>query len=77
MEADFSPLPFDAAAARCFGRVSASLRRAKRKSAARAYDVLIAAIAMANELPLYTVNPRDFEGIDDLVVVAIPHPDRK
>ena len=77
VEADFSPLPFDDAAARCFGRVSAALRRAKRKSAARAYDALIAAIAIANELPLYTVNPRDFEGIDDLVVVAIPHPDRK
>lgn len=77
VEADFQPLPFDDAAARCFGRVSASLRRAKRKSSARAYDALIAAIAMANELPIYTVNPRDFEGIDDLQVVAIPHPDRK
>jgi len=77
VETDFSPLPFDDAAARCFGRVSASLRRAKRKPAARAYDALIAAIAMANELPIYTVNPRDFEGIDDLLVVAIPHPDRK
>lgn len=76
-EADFSPLPFDDVAARCFGRVSASLRRAKRKPAARAYDALIAAIALAHELPLYTVNPRDFEGIDDLEVVAIPHPDRK
>ena len=76
VESDFSPLPFDDAAARCFGRVAASLRRAKRKPAARAYDALIAAIAMANELPVYTVNPRDFEGIDDLRVVAIPHPDR-
>jgi tRNA(fMet)-specific endonuclease VapC len=75
-EADFVPLPFDAAAARCFGRVSAALRRAKRKPAARSYDALIAAIAMANNLPLYTVNPRDFTGIDDLEVVAIPHPDR-
>jgi hypothetical protein len=31
---------------------------------------------MANDLPIYTVNPRDFAGIDDLLVVAIPHPDR-
>ncbi|MEO8198160.1 MAG: PIN domain-containing protein [Thermoanaerobaculia bacterium] len=77
VEADFSPLPFDDAAARCFGRVSASLRRARRKPAARAYDALIAAIAMAHDLPIYTVNPRDFAGIDDLRVVAIPHPDRK
>ena len=40
-------------------------------------NALIAAIAMANDLPVYTVNPRDFEGIDDLVVLAIPHPDLK
>jgi predicted nucleic acid-binding protein len=80
VEADFQPLPFDDAAARCFGRVSASLRRARRKPAARAYDALIAliaAIAMAHDLPIYTVNPRDFAGIDDLRVVAIPHPDQE
>ncbi len=74
-EADFEPLPFDAAAARAFGRVAASLRRAGRKPAARAYDALIAATALANGLPLYTVNPSDFLGIDDLEVVAVPHPD--
>ena len=74
-EADFEPLPFDAAAARAFGRVAASLRRAGRKPAARAYDALIAATALANGLPLYTVNPSDFAGIDDLEVVAVPHPD--
>jgi tRNA(fMet)-specific endonuclease VapC len=74
-EADFDPLPFDAAAARAFGRVAASLRRAGRKPAARTYDAMIAAVAVANDLPLFTCNPRDFEGIDDLEVVAVPHPD--
>ena len=74
-EADFEPLPFDAAAARAFGRVAASLRRAGRKPAARAYDALIAATAIANSIPLYTCNPSDFAGIDELEVVAIPHPD--
>jgi tRNA(fMet)-specific endonuclease VapC len=39
-EADFDPLPFDAAAARAFGRVVASLRRSGRKPAARAYDAV-------------------------------------
>lgn len=34
-EANFVPLPFDASAARAFGGVSASLRRAGRKKAAR------------------------------------------
>jgi tRNA(fMet)-specific endonuclease VapC len=73
-EADFTPLPFDAAAARAFGGVAASLRRTGRKPAARAYDAMIAAIALANGLAIYTCNPADFEGIDGLKVVAIPHP---
>ena len=74
-EADFDPLPFDSAAARAFGGVAASLRRAGRKPAARAYDAMIAAIAVAAELPVYTCNPKDFEGIEGLNVVAVPHPD--
>jgi tRNA(fMet)-specific endonuclease VapC len=73
-EADFDPLPFDAAAARTFGRVAASLRRAGRKPAARAYDAMIAATALANNLPVYTCNPDDFTGIDGLAVVAVPVP---
>jgi tRNA(fMet)-specific endonuclease VapC len=73
-EADFEPLPFDAAAARAFGRVAASLRQAGRKPAARAYDAMIAATALANQLPVYTCNPDDFAGIPDLDVVSIPTP---
>jgi predicted nucleic acid-binding protein len=74
-EADFVPLPFDGDAARAFGGVSASLRRSGRKTAARAYDGLIAAIALANGLPVYTCNPDDFRGIDGLEVVAVPVPE--
>lgn len=73
-EADFVPLPFDAAAARAFGRVAASLRRRGRKASARAYDAMIAATAVANELPVYTANPADFRNIDDLEVVAVETP---
>lgn len=73
-EADFDPLPFDAAAARAFGQVAASLRRAGRKTAARAYDAMIAATALAHDLPIYTCNPVDFEGIDGLEVVAVSAP---
>jgi hypothetical protein len=61
-EADFTPLPFDAAAARAFGGVAASLRRAGPKTAARAYDAMIAATAIANDLPVYTCNPAQFAG---------------
>lgn len=74
-EAAFEPLPFDAPAARAYGRVAVSLRRAGRKTTARAFDALIAATAMANDLDLFTCNPRDFDGMDGLRVVAVPHPD--
>jgi tRNA(fMet)-specific endonuclease VapC len=73
-EADFDPLPFDAPAARAFGRVAASLRRAGRKPSARAYDAMIAATALSRELPVYTCNPADFTGIDSLTVIAVPIP---
>ncbi len=76
-EADFDPLPFDADAARAFGRVAASLRHAGRKVQARTYDAMIAAIAIANRLPLYTVNPSDFEGIGHLDLRGITHPDQR
>lgn len=76
-EADFDPLPFDEAAARAFGQVAASLRRAGRKTAARAYDAMIAAIAIANGLALYTCNPNDFVGIDGLDVMPVDVPSHR
>jgi tRNA(fMet)-specific endonuclease VapC len=75
-EADFEPLPFDANAARAFGQVAASLRRSGRKTAVRAYDAMIAATAIANELPLYTCNPADFTDIAGLNVITVSVPAR-
>lgn len=72
-EADFEPVPFDAAAARAFGGVAASLRSAGRKPAARAYDALIAAVAISQGLDLYTANLDDFTGVDGLTVHAVEH----
>jgi tRNA(fMet)-specific endonuclease VapC len=74
-EADFEPIPFDAAAARSFGQVAASLRRSGRKPSARAYDAMIAAIAVSRGLPVHTCNPSDFDKVDRLEVIAVPHPD--
>lgn len=71
-EGDFDPLPFDAGAARAFGGVAASLRARGRKPAARAYDALIAATAIASAVPLYTCNPDDFEGIEGLDLRPVP-----
>ncbi len=70
-------LSFDVEAARAFGHVAASLRRAGRKVTARTFDAMIAATALANGMPLYTGNPRDFRGIDGLDVVAVEHPDAR
>jgi tRNA(fMet)-specific endonuclease VapC len=73
-ENDFDVIAFDGAAARAFGAVAGALRAAGRKKAARAYDALIAATAIANGLPLFTCNPSDFDGIHGLDVRAVPHP---
>lgn len=73
-ESDFVPIPFDAQAARSFGIVAAGLRAVGRKPAARAYDAMIAAIALSHGLPIYTANPKDFAGISNLEVIAVPIP---
>lgn len=73
-EQNFDPLPFDRDAARAFAGVASSLRKSGRKTSARAYDAMIAAIAIANALPVYTCNPRDFNGIDGLVVIPVELP---
>lgn len=72
-EATFDQLPFDASAARAYGRIYAVVLAAGRKARGRrALDLLIAATALANELPLYTCNPDDFAGLTELVeLIAI------
>jgi len=72
-EATFEPLPVDGAVSRAYGRVYAAVAAAGRKARGRrAFDLLIAATALAAELPLYTRNPGDFDGLDGLIeVVAI------
>lgn len=69
IEAVMDPLPFDAAAARAYGRVYAATRaHACKPRGARAVDLLIAATALANDLPLVTRNPTDF---DHLVAIGL------
>jgi tRNA(fMet)-specific endonuclease VapC len=70
-EASFDPLPFDASAARAFGRIAAELRRSGRKGRARSFDAMIAATAVARGLPLFTANAEDFSGMQGLDVVPV------
>lgn len=70
-EATFEPLPIDAAVARAYGRVYAAVVTAGRKARGRrAVDLLIAATAVAADLPLYTRNPDDFTGLSDLLRIV-------
>jgi predicted nucleic acid-binding protein len=70
-EATFEPLPFDARAARAYGRVYSAVARAGTKARGRrALDLLIAATALANDLPLYTRNPADFRDLAGLMDVV-------
>ena len=70
-EATFDPLPFDAEAARAYGRVYAAVARAGRKARGRrATDLLIAATAAAAKLPLYTRNPKDFAALQNVLTVV-------
>jgi len=68
-ESEFDPVPFDAEAARIYGRVAAAVVAAGRKPRERIADLMIAATAIAEGLPLYTTNPADYAGLGALIQV--------
>jgi predicted nucleic acid-binding protein len=70
VESTFDVLPFDARAARAYARVFAATARSGRKARGpRLVDLLIASSAIAEGLPLYTRNPDDVSGLEDLLDV--------
>ena len=68
-ENEFDPIPFDAEAARAFGRVAAAVTAAGRSPRSRVAGLMIASTAIAAGLPLFTTNPDDFAGLADLLTV--------
>ena len=72
-ESTFNPIPFDVSVARAYGRIVGAVVAAKRKHrGARSLDLMIAATALAHQMPLYTRNPDDFIGLESLIdVIAI------
>ena len=74
IEATLESLPFDDKAARAYGRIYAAVTAIGRKARGRrTADLFIAATALSNQLPLYTSNPDDFVGLEDLLdIVAVP-----
>jgi predicted nucleic acid-binding protein len=69
-EAAFDPMPFDIRSARAYGRVYAAVVQQGRRPRRRLADLLIAATALAEGLPLATRNSKDFEGLEDLITVV-------
>lgn len=75
VENEFDPLPFDTDAARAFGRICAAVQARGRTPRSRAADLMIASVAAAARLPLYTTNPDDFEGLDGIIrVISVKRP---
>lgn len=69
-ESEFDPVPFGVDAARAFGRVTAAVVATGRKPRRRIADMMIAATAIAEQLPLFTTNPDDFAGLSDLLTIV-------
>jgi predicted nucleic acid-binding protein len=75
-ESEFDPVPFDAEAARIFGRVTAAVIASGRRPRRRVVDLMIASTAIAERLPLFTTNPDDFAGLEALVsIVPVTRPE--
>lgn len=69
-ENEFDPIPFGVEAARAYGQVSAAVVAAGRRPRRRAVDLMIASVAIAEGLPLFTTNPSDFAGLGHLLTVV-------
>jgi predicted nucleic acid-binding protein len=70
VEAEFDPIPFGPEAARAYGRIVAAVAAAGRSPRRRVADQQIAAIALAEDLPLYTTDPDDFAGLAKLITLV-------
>ncbi len=65
----FDALPVDEAVASSYGQLAARVVEFGRQPRARTMDLLIAATAYAHSAVLYTRNPADFEGLEQLVQI--------
>jgi predicted nucleic acid-binding protein len=70
-EATFETIPFDSDCSRAYGHVhSAVIAIGRKPRGGRMVDLLIAATALAHQLPLYTLNAADLRGLDDLIEIV-------
>lgn len=72
IESTFDPIPITPVIAREWGRLAAAVRARGGQPRRRAVDLVIAATANMEQVPLLTENPGDFQLIEDLVDVRPP-----
>lgn len=71
VETNLEALPFESSCARAYGVLYAAVHRMGRRArGARAVDLMIAATALAHDLPLYTRNAKDLSGLEDLIEIV-------
>lgn len=71
IEASLETLSFDSSCARAYGRIYVAVDNGGRKPrGGRAVDLMIAATALAHDLPLYTRNAKDLRGLEDLIEIV-------
>ncbi len=70
-EAGVESLDFTPACARAYGHVyAATVASGRKPRGARAVDLMIAATALAHDLPLYTLNAKDLRGLEGMVKIV-------
>jgi len=65
----FDPLPVDDAVADSYGQLAARVALIGRRPRARVMDLLIAATAHAHNATIYTRNPGDLSGLEDMISI--------
>lgn len=68
-ESTVAAIPFTSDTARIFGTLCGLVRQAGRKPRARALDLMIAATAVEQQVPLCTRNPKDFAGLQQTLTL--------
>lgn len=74
VEANFDPLPFEQRASSAFNALVGLAVAVGRNPKPRKNDLMIAATAVANGLPLYTANVDDFKGLESMLEVIEVQP---
>lgn len=70
LQQHFDALPVDEAVAISYGRLAAAVVETGRQPRRRVMDLLIAATAHTHGARLYTRNPDDFAGLENLIEIS-------